>query len=345
MLSVCPTASVATATAERETNHRRTLGRGMTVLLEGAGDALADAGTLDTRLGWTLLTDPDAGHTWTVVSRRVVADLIRRGCQAADAADLAQQAGLRALEREIPYSTPDQLLAWCLTVSRRLLVDDYRRVERRRHLSAVEERAGDVEEEALSSLRVQELIAALGKLSQRDREALLSTVVPIDRQESNRMAVRRFRARARLLKLMTGVIAAAWAAIRRVPRLTPASATVAAGCFVVASLLLPAPDRSSVPPKADRPAGATASESAPKVHAPVLLLGGRPGHSQNRATEPRISPAAPHARPVNRTEIQPQGAPQGVYVEQRPAVDGDRLACADHVPVIGHACTPLLQSR
>lgn len=312
----------------------------MSVLPEDTGDARADADALGTRARWSLLTDPDAQGTWSYVSERVMRSLVKRGCQRADAADFCQQAGLRAVESGIPYATPDELLSWCLTVSSRLFIDEFRRTERRRHLAVVPETAGDAEEEALARLAVHEVLGALARLPERDRQALLSERRPVDRADSNRMSIQRYRARARLRHLIGGVIAAWAAGVRRLCRITAGPALLAMGYVVLIAVPYVVPG--------------VGSHGQRKIETVPLVDLARPAAPQVQPAEPKaqITAANPEARAVGstrrrpvtgpqRTTIQPKGAPQGLYVEERPKEPEDRVLCARKVPIVDEICSPM----
>lgn len=317
------------------------MGWDMTALPDSAGDASAGADTSRTRMGWSLLTDPEAQRTWEYVTHRVTKALIGRGCQPADARDLCQDAGLRAVECAVLYSTAEELVAWCLTVSRRLLIDDHRRAQRRRRQgNDGREPLGDVEAEALARIRVTEVLSGLRQLTPDDREALLTERRPIDRRDSNRMAIRRHRARARLTKIIGCLVTGLWAGCRRVQRGVAGPTALAASCVTVLAVLSPALgiDRAHDTVMRQVPGGVSGvASSLPETSRPkVVRQVGAPHRTEHTARR-----TSRDHEGTQRTVIEPPGSPQGVYHETREKGPADRLACADNLPFVERVCTPL----
>ncbi|MDX6273342.1 MAG: hypothetical protein QOJ92_552 [Frankiales bacterium] len=307
----------------------------MTTLPISAGGEPAVAGLPGTRREHSLLTDPDAEQVWAQVQARLTAYLLARGAQLADAQDICQEVGARALERGVPYAHADDLLAWCLRVGRNLLIDDGRRRDRVRGLAVVPDQVRDVEAEAVLSLRARDVLLAMRELSETDRTALTGSERPLDRRHANRLAVRRHRARARLLKLIGGALAAGWATIRRLPRLALASTVAAAWVVAIFTAGPPPRPHSTAAPPARAESVHIAAPTLPLDRVPHLVAAGGP-HSPSRL----VSVTPPASNRPSHTVVKPQGAPQGVYIEERPRTEDDRLVCASHVPVIGELCTP-----
>ena len=116
---------------------------------------------------------------WSSVYRSTFPDLVRylyRMVWDADRArDLAQEAFARSIDRD-----PDDPRAWVFTVAANLARDEARtEIRRRRHLTLVkiDRETEPAPPDALRRLERQETAerarAALGRLSERDREALL----------------------------------------------------------------------------------------------------------------------------------------------------------------------------
>jgi hypothetical protein len=260
-----------------------------------------------------------------LAARAVGPDRVLAGARRADAEDICQEVGARVLERSIAYRNADDLLAWCLRVGHNLLIDNARRTARTRRLGLVHDDVRNIEDDVVLTLRIRDVLSAISELSGTDRAALLGSESPTDRTTATRLAVRRHRARARLLKSIGGALAAAWATIRRLPRLTAASAATAAA--VVALLTAQAPP-------AGEPADGAQTAAAPQMRTAEVVL----------ALPAASAPAAGHARPAakrqlprqqaqptltkerpKRLVIKPHGAPQGAYVEERPRTEDDRL--------------------
>lgn len=308
----------------------------MSVLPEDAGDVFADADTSGTRLSLCLLTDPVADRAWAYVEDHLRRYLGSRGVQRADIDDVCQEVVARAIQRRIPYTTPDGLLAWCLRVARNLHVDDIRRTERHRHLAMVEDRMGDIEEDALGALRVRAVLDAFAQLSEQDRAILASRTSPRDRRESNLMAVQRHRARGRLRNILGGALAACWVSVRKLPRLGTAGAFTAAAAAMIVTVIGSDPQAA-----AGRAVQAAPMMLVERTQGDVVLAltgsgaSGPGSHAQARAHAPRTN-VPKHERVV----VEPEGVPQGVYMEKRPSTPEDHLVCARDVPLIGDLCTP-----
>lgn len=314
------------------------MGRGMTVLPEDVGCATADADTRGTRLSHTLLTDPDAAATWDYVSRRVIRKLLKRGCQVSDAQDICQQTGLRAMETHVAYSSPDELVAWCMTVSRNLLVDLHRRAVRQQPVARIPELVGDAEADALAVLGARALLAGVAELSTQDRNALRMDRRPSSRRESNRMAIQRYRARARLTKILGGALAALVAGLRKLPRVAAPASLAVSWAAALALLVSPVPGPAVI--------SSPALEKLPSSVGPNELVSTHKANATAPVTHTRLRASssgkkrAPDKASTQRTVLKPPGAPQGIYHETRPSTPDDRLLCVDHVPILGHACTP-----
>jgi RNA polymerase sigma-70 factor (ECF subfamily) len=107
--------------------------------------------------------------------RSLVRFLYRRIGDQARAEDLAQEAFVRAIEHQ-----PSQPRAWLFTVAANLARDEGRRASvRRRHLTLIKAEAEAQSPEPPPDVAlerretVQQVQAALAKLAERDREALL----------------------------------------------------------------------------------------------------------------------------------------------------------------------------
>lgn len=308
----------------------------MKVLLGDADDVSASADALGTRPTWCLLTDPAVMSTVPPVASGLKGFLRARGVAHCEIDDYIQEALSKAATRRVTYSTSDELLAWCLPVARNMVIDESRRRKRRRHLMTHEEPMGDPETEVLSRLQAFAVLDAMRQLPEADREALTTRTVPRDRQESNRLAQRRTRARTRLRNLLAGAIPACWLGARRLTRAGAGGIAVASCVAITIAHSVTRLPESPVPAPAVRPTlqirnlGAGAHPQKLKPHASLATPA---SHGIRRLPPARSSV-------VRRLVVAPRGADQGVYVDERERTSSDHLVCADRVPLIGRVCTP-----
>lgn len=129
----------------------------------------------------------------------------------------------RALANDVPFDSADDLARWAFTVARNLARDDVRS-QRRLVGSSVEDRPAPDEVSALVEKRMvlEAVTQAFDQLTDSERRAILSGITPVtagSRKEDVRLAVRRYRARThltRLLKGLVGILGGAWAGRRLV---------------------------------------------------------------------------------------------------------------------------------
>lgn len=296
--------------------------------------APADAETTGTRREWSLLTDPQVEETWAWVLPRLRATLTRRRLSRADLDDVCQQTFLKAWDHQTRYASPEDLLAWAITVARNHAVDIGRRARR---FEAPSEMTApdDVEHEVITSLHLKDVFRAWQELSDSDRAAILTSRPYADRREATRLAVQRHRARQRLLRLAGGplsALAGVAATIRRLGRLGP-PAIFGATLTVAALAVAPAPAG---------PAGPVPGEAEAQVHA---VLAGPLHPAPHRGSQRRRSLLLPgraaSAKGAQSLVIAPGGHPLLTY-EQRAAEPDDRLICAYRVPVVTSICSPVI---
>lgn len=194
----------------------------------------------------------DFERWWPEVARRLARALARRGVPGADAEDIVQETALRALAAAPPVSSPEGLLRWSFTVARRIEIDRGRRRGRTELLSVelARSRPAGVDTARAAESRVALAAAARGlaTLSDTDRAALLGVLTDdepaLDRRQAVRQAVRRHRARTRLVAVvgkLVGVGVAAGQGLRRLAaRLRPTHVEVGVVAVAVGVLLLPA---------------------------------------------------------------------------------------------------------
>ncbi len=175
-----------------------------------------------------------AAHT---IRPLLVARLRRAGASPEDAEDVAQEALLRAWDRNIRFADDGDLLRWCTVVARHSYID---RVRQQARLLDLGDLASDSACRELEAVEFRHVLAtvnsAMGQLSEQERASLRpATARPDgDRATQVRTAVARHRARYRL-RLLVGPFGALVAqAVRTLRRGVPA--TVAAGALAAAAL-------------------------------------------------------------------------------------------------------------
>ncbi|MEA3077452.1 MAG: hypothetical protein QOF60_2360 [Actinomycetota bacterium] len=310
--------------------------------------------TAVTRPPQSLITDlPEFSSLWPSLFSRVVAGLRQRGVDWASAEDAVQEAGARALAHAVPYTSEEDLCRWVQTVAWRVAVDNHRRSARCSGPGGpTSVAATDVASEVEARIQLRNVGRVFSRLSPSDRAALLEATPPDQtRQEAVRAAVRRHRARARLVALVEGLGGVfgipSWHRLRWWRALVVPSVAVAV--LVPFALLLPAGPVDQPPTsQVETPSYATRS-LVPAAHvidavAPAVGLGGgSAGSGEGRATGGHapaggvggsggaITFAAPIPGP-------PGEPPQGA-VGVRPKAPDTPILCS-HNSTTGRTCTP-----
>jgi DNA-directed RNA polymerase specialized sigma24 family protein len=277
---------------------------------------------------------------WREVSARLGRYLRRQGVPHDAVDDLLQDVALKVLERELPFEDAEDLLRWCYVVGRNLAVDRARRVQPSAEVAESLASPQDVHEHATHSIRWQAVLKALPQLSPTDRESLLTAAfgeqeVGTTRQEQVKLAVRRHRARSRLITLMGAAYALVlgWIGFLRRPRPTAALTAVPAA-LLVAQLMPAIVQQTSLPPLF-----IVDAEAAPVV-GPAQSLVARP----TPATVPVRGDAAsvPPQTTDGRTASLPEqtAAPEVVIdgraisiTHEQHRTNDDRLLCVGGLPV------------
>lgn len=208
---------------------------------------------------------------WPRVSRLLAAGLRRRGASPSIVEDVVQDVALRIMTHEPAYNDADDLLRWCHTVARNRLVDYHRSGERLVELAADREDGrpshGELHAEVEARLRLARVLSSIRDLGVDDQQAiapLLSDALEppaANRKEATRLAVRRHRARKRLLDIVGPAAAVlGWVQAKRCGRsalrLAPAALAVPLLLAGVAPTLGKAlPDASSRPSDTSRADG------------------------------------------------------------------------------------------
>lgn len=291
-----------------------------------------------TRPRHSLLTDPDLADTWPRLTRGLAGFLRARGVQPCDVDDYIQESVQRAASKLVTYESAEELLAWCITVARNLVIDDVRRSARRGALPGERDTVRDVEADVLAKLAAFHLLDAFRALAAADRDAITTNQRGKDRTEANRLAQRRTRARRRLRDSLLIWLGGWGLALRRTGQAAPVTLVAAASLAAVVVL------GGAVPPiPLNRGSSPHQSTSAEPLAEPVTLrevaprTGSISGHPNPSQRLPIRSPS--RAQTHRRVEVEPLPGQQGIYIEQRPATDADPLLCVRNAPIVGGLCT------
>src|SRR4051812_4713332 len=151
------------------------------------------------------------GH-WPEVHDSVRASLLRRGVSPEDAADILQETALRAMSRTENFDGVEGLRRWAFVVARHLTIEQ----ARRRGAACVAELpdtpavGADVATTVENRMVAEAVVSALLQLSASDQHAITAPFRPVERPASRkeyiRSAVRRHRARQRLMALCEGLL-------------------------------------------------------------------------------------------------------------------------------------------
>ena len=142
-------------------------------------------------------------RAWPTVRTRVVRLLTSRGADGDLAEDIVQDVALRAYRIRPTFDSPEELFWWCSTVAKRCAIDEHRRTSRTTAVAHLPE-PRRVEDTALTFERTETVRAVLGafaELPESQQRALTSR----DTSASSTDAVRRHRARRRLLAIVDGL--------------------------------------------------------------------------------------------------------------------------------------------
>ena len=205
-------------------------------------DLQGDAGvTQRSRAGDALITPPFE-TIWPDVERRLRALLYRRGLDQPSIDDIVQEVALRVLAGRVTYTSAKDLLRWAGPVACNLHIDLLRQ-RARLHDGAVGDRPAwnDVAGEVADRMELQRAFRGIAALRPADREAIIEAVADEQpagrsRKESVRLAVRRHRARSRLVVVLEQL--AAWVAGLSLLRRSRVAVTALAGVPVMAALPL-----------------------------------------------------------------------------------------------------------
>ncbi|HEX7169115.1 MAG TPA: hypothetical protein VF230_19210 [Acidimicrobiales bacterium] len=236
---------------------------------------------------------------------------------------------MRALAREVPFTDAADLSRWVQCVAWRLAIDDHRKLALV-HDETTPEPATTTEvvDEVEHRLRWDATRRAWPRLAAADREAILTDSEPATRKEAVRVAVRRHRARARLLAMVEAAMAALVFAWQKGKRATPLALAAAAVPFV----LNVAPFRADAPAVARDNATRTVDASGWFDHRASVVEPAAPDTARptGSPSEPAAAPAVPVAPPSGRAVVvaAPKPLPPGeVRIEEREPFEPEPAAC------------------
>jgi DNA-directed RNA polymerase specialized sigma24 family protein len=204
-----------------------------------------------TRVPDGVITADALAVVWPEVSRRLTRLLASRGAAHDVTDDIVQEVAARVLSRGIVFEDAADLMRWTVPVALNLLVDHARATKRVAVGGDVDTTVPDIADVVVDRDRLGRVLGAVAQLSDGDRAALVASGLPAaDRRESVRLAVRRHRARRRLLAIVDGAAGiAAWLGLRlRRARGGALTASVALALPVGMFVDLPGDVRPALPP-------------------------------------------------------------------------------------------------
>jgi hypothetical protein len=219
--------------------------------------------------------------------------------------DIVQEVAVRALDKRVPFSDPDDLYRWAATTARNLHVDHVRgacRLTCDEELVLVAD-ATDVAHTAERRVALTQVFRAMAVMRPGERDAILDSLE--DREaRTSQLLVRRHRARATLRKAVGGVLTAAMVARLRLREVAPALRTASAAVAIAPVLAIgtngffaqPAPGAPARVPAVAAPAPRAAVRPAPRgaVRAATgAVPAARPARTVASGPARRTAPAAP----------------------------------------------------
>jgi DNA-directed RNA polymerase specialized sigma24 family protein len=283
-----------------------------------------------------LLITKNFESLWRELQPQLEGALRARGTDPDTARDLVQEVAIRLMATETDFVDDEHLLRWCHLVGRRLAANHYR--DQARLLMGVVpdgERGPSTEDVVSGRLAVSEVAAALAALSDEERASLLGGEIADTRQGRVTQAVRRHRARKRLLAMVSGVLG--WLGgvplIRRLLR--PSTAALAVVPVVFLSLAL-TPSHS---PHLERPPFVRPIRAEP-VPAQVA----EPSSPSTAARVHDVTTTAPAPEPLEPSPLAPlHGTAVPLPVSERSGffiygVRDEPLFCMHEDPALGTVC-------
>ncbi len=286
----------------------------------------------------------DFGASWPAAHAQLSAVLRSRGVQATDVDDVAQEVAFRALHHSREFESDEHFVAWCCRVAVNLHIDSTRR-QRRLSPDPPADAEGPEDTAAIAQRRIALAVLAsrIGELSEEDRGLLFDSEPTASRREAVRLAVRRYRLRARLAALVEGLLAGVpWVRRLRFPRelSTPVKLSLAAAPLVVAGLMLGsfAIDGASPGAREAVTGAQPRGFSRPATRATVPTdAGARRTTVAAQAPHPLTRPTSSTPAAVSKVLVgaRPAGVPVRVSKEEEPP--GSQLICTGG---LASACVP-----
>ena len=302
----------------------------------------------DTRVPGGLITGEDLASVWPEVSTRLGKLLTSRGATRDLADDVVQEVAARALARGVVFEDAADLMRWAVPVALNLLVDSARAAGRVTvGIDGWDSAVSDVADVVAHRDRLHRVLGAVAHLSAADRAALTSDEAPIDRREAVKLAVRRHRARRRLIALVDGVAGilvwfGVWGRRTRATRgVAVATVPVALALPVALVLVTPAPVES--------PREVRISTASPRLADARVPAAPRPAVRRPAERPATVRTGAASVSAVRRPGTKPKPQPRevlrvgsqgnGVRVVERPATESDALLCLQQdLPLVGTPC-------
>lgn len=291
------------------------------------------------------LTAARLGEAWPEVSDRLGRLLARRGVDPVLAQDIVQDVAVRALDKRVPFTDPDDLYRWAAVAARNIHIDHLRTGGRTTEVEALVGMPDDTDIPYAVERRVALGLVwrALAVMRPGEREAILDS---LDEQRAARTSgalVRRHRARATLKKAVGGLIAAGAVVRAKVRAVSPMVRT--AGAIAILTPVVALDLHGGVAGLGAPGAGTAPLRTTPLVS--VARVSREVPHGAPRvasAIVTAVDTAAPAsaagggARAIpSRTDVRPGPDGAGIGVTQEPN-NGQHNACIDGVPQAPDVC-------
>jgi hypothetical protein len=286
---------------------------------------------------------PGLDLVWDEVEDRLHKTLRSRGVRPELADDVIQETAVRVIERGVAFTDANDLFRWSSVVAWHLAIDAARRDARQCDLPPDIASTLDVANEAVGRWWFEAVSRGLEQLSDAERAAIFSPAVRGDRKTTVRRAVRRHRARLRLMRLAETLgVGVALAAGRRKYRVRSESAdavavAIASVAVAVVVAVGVATHRPGSAPVTTAPPVAVVRAAAPEVYAGATAT--THPHAVGSLAA-RTNPVATPDTAVAPVRV-PLELPTGSGdIGLRPKQPDEPLACAT-VASVGRPCVAL----